>query len=196
MRPRLVLCFAVLLFPACTPSLSQTKPNFSRDYIYDSSGRLILTAERDIYGPYPPTGVSASFDMSTCEVDIDWNATTDIGSGVAKYNVYRNGSYIGQTTGLTYSDPRAVHANYTYTVAGVDNAGTVGAQSAGAGVTVYTCSPQAPTKPPSTTPTNPSAATSSSEPLVARLRISAFFRGVRRIAASGFKRMAAFGGGK
>jgi hypothetical protein len=96
--------FALALLSAfCTQA--QTKPIYQRDYIYDSQGRLINTVEPDTYGPFAPTGVSAAFDDTVCAVDVDWNATTDLGgSGVAKYWIYRNSTYVGQTTGLSYVD--------------------------------------------------------------------------------------------
>ena len=43
-----LLVVAVVLLPVCS---AQSAPQHVRDYIYDPSGRLILTAEPS---PYPP----------------------------------------------------------------------------------------------------------------------------------------------
>jgi len=179
-------------------SQAQTKPNFQRDYIYDAQGRLINTVEPDTYGPFAPTNVSASFDPSVCGVNVDWSATTDLGgSGVAKYLILRNGSQVGQTTGLSYTDLWSVHGTYAYTVKGVDNALNIGPASVPAYAIVQTCSPHAPTKkPPATSSIKKSTASDSNRSLFARLGIPAFFRGVRNVTVTGFKNMTASGGGK
>lgn len=187
---------ALALFSAVCAQ-AQTKPIYQRDYIYDSQGRLINTVEPDMYGPFAPANVSAAFDDTICGVDVDWDASVDLGgSGLAKYQVFRNGTYVGQTTTLSYTDIWSVHGTYAYTVKGVDNAGNVGPASAPAYAIVQTCSPKPPAKkPPATSAITKPNTPDSNRSLFARSGIPAFFRGIRNAAAAGFKRMAAFGGG-
>jgi hypothetical protein len=185
-----------LLSAFCTQA--QTKPIYQRDYIYDSQGRLINTVEPDTYGPFAPTGVSAAFDDTVCAVDVDWNATTDLGgSGVAKYWIYRNSTYVGQTTGLSFVDNYSIRGSYAYTVKGVDNAGNIGPASDPAYAIIQLCSPLAPTKksPAKSSSLNPFTPPPPSRSFFARLGIPAFFRGVRNVTVAGFKKVAAFGGG-
>jgi len=197
---KFVRVFFCILAPAlfsafCTQA--QTKPNYQRDYIYDSQGRLITTVEPDTYGPFAPTNVAASFDDTVCEVDVDWNATTDLGgSGVAGYRIYRNTTYVGQTTGLSFVDNWDTRGTYAYTVKGVDHAGNIGPASDPAYPIIKLCSPQAPAKKPPATPTVQKSNTPEpNRSLFARLGIPAFFRGVRNVTVAGLKKMAAFGGG-
>jgi hypothetical protein len=195
-RACFLACVLVPLCALCTHA--QTQPNFQRDYIYDAQGRLINTVEKDTYGPFAPTGVSASFDDGVCGVDVDWNATTDLGgSGVAKYLIFRNSSQAGQTTGLSFVDYYSIRGSYAYTVKGVDNAGNIGPASAPAYAIIQLCSPHAPVKkPPSNSALTKSSTSDSNRSLLARLGIPAFFRGVRNVTVAGFKNMTASGGGK
>jgi len=191
-----VFLFVLILDPLCSVrAQAQTKPGFQRDYIYDKSGRLILTVEPDLYGPFPPTGVSADFDDSVCEVDVAWNATTDLGgSGVAGYWIYRNTTYVGQTTGLSFVDNYDIRGTYAYTAKGYDHAGNIGPASSPAYAIIKTCSPQAPTKkPPASSSSSISTSSASNHSLLARLGIPGFFRGIRNGMAASFKKMAAFG---
>jgi hypothetical protein len=175
-----------LLSPVCTQS--QTKPNFQRDYIYDSKGHLINTAEPDIYGPFAPTGVSATYDPIACAVDLSWNAATDLGgSGVRNYLILQNGIQVGQTTALSYADPVNVGGTYSYTVIAVDNAGNLGPASAPANVHTHTCVP------PPGAPKKTSATTSRSS-VASRVRIFSLFRSVGRATSAAYKKMATFGG--
>jgi hypothetical protein len=65
-----------------------------------------------------PSAVSASTiktSSSSNEVDLQWQAPAQTGVGVALYTVTRNGSALGSTSGLTYSDTTvAPNTSYTY----------------------------------------------------------------------------------
>ena len=88
----------------------------------------------DVTPPSVPQGVTASVQGPTL-VRVAWTGSTDE-TGVTEYRVFRDGAQIGTTSGTTYDDATADDATtYSYTVAAVDGAGNVSAQSAAAGVT-------------------------------------------------------------
>ncbi len=73
--------------------------------------------------PTSPATITASA-TSTTSVGVTWSASTDALSGVARYDVYRDGVLIGSTTGLTYSDTGLTAGqSYAYSVRAVDVAG-------------------------------------------------------------------------
>ena len=88
----------------------------------------------DSQAPTVPTGLAATA-VSATQVNLIWNASTD-NVGVTSYRVFRNGTQVAnpitnsyQNSGLTAS------TNYNYTVAAVDAAGNVSAQSTSVSVT-------------------------------------------------------------
>ncbi len=88
----------------------------------------------DATAPTAPTGVSASVSgrKRNQAVQLSWNAASDgsQGSGVANYHVYRNGSLLGSSTSLSYSDRNfsTTSAN-DYQVYAEDQVGHVSATS-------------------------------------------------------------------
>jgi uncharacterized repeat protein (TIGR03806 family) len=93
-------------------------------------------AAQDTTAPSVPTNVKATAKSAT-QVDVTWSASTDSGSGVAKYRLFRNGSSsaLATVTGTTYSDKSVVaDTQYSYTVRAVDVAGNVSNASAAASV--------------------------------------------------------------
>ncbi|MGP9023000.1 extracellular catalytic domain type 2 short-chain-length polyhydroxyalkanoate depolymerase [Streptomyces sp. BR1] len=83
-----------------------------------------------------PTGVTAT-GTTTNSISLTWNAV----AGAASYNVYRDGSKANAAPldGTTYTDSGLASGTaYTYTVAAVENSGTVGARSAPVTVTTTT----------------------------------------------------------
>lgn len=75
-----------------------------------------------------PTSVSATTTGTTL-INLAWSGAT-AQAGIQKYNVYRNGSYIGSTTGTTFNDSGlSALTNYSYVVYTVDNQNTVSAAS-------------------------------------------------------------------
>ena len=79
-------------------------------------------------------------------MDLTWAASTDTGSGVAGYKVYRGGTLLASVTGgpgyIDYA--LAGGATVTYTVSAQDNAGNSSAQSTSASVTTPAGVPPAP----------------------------------------------------
>ncbi|MBE0436679.1 MAG: hypothetical protein IBX56_12835 [Methylomicrobium sp.] len=76
------------------------------------------------------------------QVNLSWKASTDTGSGVSHYVISRDGTVIGQTTNLSYSD-RPGKGSFTYTVEAVDKA----TNKKGSSVSVGGSSNDKPTKP-------------------------------------------------
>ena len=100
----------------------------------DSGGATPAPNPSDTQSPTVPSGVKALAASST-QVQVSWNASSDNVS-VTGYRVYRNGQQIATATGTSYADSGlAAGSAYAYTVAAVDGAGNVSAQSAPANVT-------------------------------------------------------------
>ncbi|KAF1706594.1 chitinase [Pseudoxanthomonas sacheonensis] len=86
----------------------------------------------DTTAPSVPAGLAAP-SVTSSSVNLTWTASTDNagGSGVAGYDVYRNGSLVGSSTSPGYTDSGLSAATaYTYRVRARDNAGNASAQSA------------------------------------------------------------------
>jgi hypothetical protein len=131
----------------------------------DAAGNITTSAgvsvtvdnpDPDTTPPSVPTGLGA-VAVSQSQIDLSWNASTDpvvggqITSGVAGYNVYRNGgaSPINGSliTATSYSDTGlAPSTSYSYTVDAQDNAGNKSAKSSPVSGTT-----QAPPPPPNLT---------------------------------------------
>lgn len=94
----------------------------------------------DITAPYPPPSLDASVTGGNV-VNLVWSAASDqtisgyITSGVAQYNVRRNGSFLDSTTDLSFVDypPDGAH---TYTVRAQDAAGNISGDSETAAVNI------------------------------------------------------------
>jgi chitodextrinase len=102
----------------------------------------------DTTPPTAPTGLAAS-GVTGDSATLSWNQSSD-DTGVAGYDVYRNGTLIGSTTYTTYTDIElAGDASYQYTVKAYDPAGNISAASGTASVTTgaseTTSPPGAPT---------------------------------------------------
>ena len=81
-----------------------------------------LAPPPDTTPPSVPTGVQAT-PLSTSQIAVSWTASTDAGTGVAGYRVFRNGTLIGSPTATTYTDVGlTASTQYSYTVRAVDNA--------------------------------------------------------------------------
>jgi hypothetical protein len=120
----LLLVVAILSLPVCS---AQSRPQHVRDYIYDPSGRLILTAEPSAYPPGMLPSFSASPGQCASDgISLDWGTATDVGPGIGSYNLYRDGSSIGgfSVTTHEYVDYDITGgSSYTYSVSAVDRAG-------------------------------------------------------------------------
>ena len=83
----------------------------------------VITLGNDSQPPTVPTGVVAG--VAGCrQIDITWASSTDTGSGLAGYQIYRDGSVVGSTTGNIFSDstlsPLSTHS---FNVVAYDHAG-------------------------------------------------------------------------
>jgi chitinase len=102
------------------------------------------TGGGDTTPPSVPTGLNSP-SKTTTSVSLAWNASTDNagGSGVAGYDVFRNGALSGSptTTSFTVTGLTA-NTTYSFTVRARDTAGNASAQSAALSVTTNggTCS--------------------------------------------------------
>jgi hypothetical protein len=97
--------------------------------------------QTDFTPPSVPTNLSA-IAVSTSGIDLSWTASTDpiisgqTTSGVAGYQIFRNGSQIATTTQVSYQDTGlAASTGYIYTVSAYDNANNISSQSASASAT-------------------------------------------------------------
>jgi chitodextrinase len=106
----------------------------------------------DATPPSVPTGVSATAITSKL-VKLTWGASTDSGgSGLAGYQVYRNGTLIGTNTAASYLDTGlSPNTQYCYTIVAYDNAGNDSAVSSQA------CATTLPDTTPPSVPTGVSA---------------------------------------
>lgn len=86
--------------------------------------------------PSIPDGLSASVNKKGV-VSLNWNASSDNASGVASYEIVRDGVTIASSTSTNYSDSATtLGATYAYAVRAVDNNGNISALSAELSVTI------------------------------------------------------------
>ncbi|MFQ5880609.1 MAG: LamG-like jellyroll fold domain-containing protein, partial [Dehalococcoidia bacterium] len=79
--------------------------------------------------PSAATGLTATA-ASESQIDLSWTAASDADSGVASYNIYRNGTRVGSSSGTSFSDMGLTEAtSYTYEVSAVNGAGLEGSRS-------------------------------------------------------------------
>ena len=97
-----------------------------------ATATISVKAAADTVAPGVPTGV-ATTAQTAGSISLQWNPSSDNvgGSGVAGYDVYRDGAKVGSTATTAWTDaglpPETAHA---YTVRARDAAGNVSAQSA------------------------------------------------------------------
>ena len=91
---------------------------------------FVMTLGRDSVPPTMPTGLGATAASCT-QIDLRWDPSSDAGSGVAGYQVYRGGSVIANVATASFSDSAlAASSSFTYNVAAFDNAGNYSVMSA------------------------------------------------------------------
>ncbi|KAB8314751.1 chitinase [Tolypothrix campylonemoides VB511288] len=90
----------------------------------------------DTTAPSVPSGLASPSKTAT-SVSLTWNASTDTGgSGIAGYDVYRNGTLVGSPVGTSYTDAGLQPSTaYSYRVRARDVAGNASAQGAALSVT-------------------------------------------------------------
>ncbi|QHB70055.1 glycosyl hydrolase family 18 protein [Stenotrophomonas sp. 364] len=97
----------------------------------------VTASSNDTTPPSVPGGLASPSKTATT-VNLAWSAATDNsgGSGVAGYDVYRNGSLVGSPSATQYTDGGLTASTaYSYTVRARDNAGNASAQSGSISVT-------------------------------------------------------------
>ncbi|GAA1630850.1 hypothetical protein GCM10009679_39920 [Saccharothrix algeriensis] len=123
-----------------TINFSQTTTRYVRINITANSawpaGQL---SEVEVYGPGSGTDTTApsvpgnlTLTASGTTITLNWNASTDNsgGSGLAGYDVYRNGTLAAQVGAVTtWQDTQPTSATVSYYVRSRDNAGNVSANS-------------------------------------------------------------------
>jgi chitinase len=85
----------------------------------------------DTTAPSVPTGLQAT-QQTAASITLSWTASTDNvgGSGMAGYDVYRNGQIVGSPTTPGYTDsPLSANTAYTYRVRARDRSGNASASS-------------------------------------------------------------------
>lgn len=90
---------------------------------------ITVVSQADTLPPSVPTGL-ASPSQTSDSLSLTWSPSSDAGSGVADYDLYRDGAYLGSTSATGYTDsPLSAATAYAYTVRARDNAGNVSAAS-------------------------------------------------------------------
>jgi hypothetical protein len=75
----------------------------------------------DYEDPTPPANFTATFNSNPYGVSMNWDEATDNSGVIDHYNIYRDGTYINQVTGLTYTDTTVLsYGDHTYHVTAVD----------------------------------------------------------------------------
>jgi chitinase len=101
------------------------------------------SAGSDTKPPTVPRGLAATA-VTEASVGLSWQASSDFkgGSGVAGYDVFRNGTPLAFTAGLSYDDVNvAPSTTYQYAARARDNAGNVSVPSTPVSVTTPAGSP-------------------------------------------------------
>ena len=94
-----------------------------------ASASVSYNSTADTTPPTVPTGLQATA-ITSSGVTLSWAAATDSGSGVAGYQIWRNGVQIATTTLTSYSDSGlTASTSYSYTIKAYDVAGNVSAAS-------------------------------------------------------------------
>ena len=126
--------YALAWTPARTGSYSLKAVAVDNLGAKGNSALVGITVETAADGVAPaiPTGLAVT-STGSASLGLQWQASTDNagGSGLAGYDVYRNGVLVGGTASLAYTDSALLPGtSYTYAVRARDNAGNVSAQSA------------------------------------------------------------------
>ncbi len=136
--------------------LTASTTYFYRVRAYNASGNSVFSsvtsattpALADTTAPTIPSGLIATA-ASTTQVSVSWSASTDSGgSGLAGYQIYRNGTQVGTTTTTGYIDNGlSASTSYCYTIVAYDNAGNSSSASTATCVTTPSSSSANPAAP-------------------------------------------------
>lgn len=99
---------------------------------YDGAGNSAVSAPVSVTADNTPSLVPTGINVQVKNkkwIDISWTAPTDT-NGIASYNIFRNGVFIGTSTTTSFSDTSVITGNtYIYTVSANDAAGNESAKS-------------------------------------------------------------------
>jgi hypothetical protein len=88
-----------------------------------------FSATVDRTKPTTPTSLAAT-PVSTTEINLSWVKSTDTGTGVKGYRIYKNGRYSSSTTSTTFkSTGLNDKTSYSFAVSAYDGAGTLSSLS-------------------------------------------------------------------
>ena len=120
---------------------------------YTATASAATQSAPDTSAPSVPGGVSATAN-STSQITVKWNASTDTGgSGLAGYQVYRDGTLVTTTTATSYVDTGlSSSTQYCYSIVASDDAGNNSSASSQSCATT-------PAPPDTTAPSVPSGVT-------------------------------------
>jgi len=91
----------------------------------------VLTQSFDTTPPSAPTGLSATAQNESA-ISLSWDQAADAESDIASYHVYRDGTYVAETSGTTYlDDGLSSSSTFYYEVSAVNGAGLEGGRSVG-----------------------------------------------------------------
>ncbi len=122
----------------------------------------------DTIAPTVP-GTPTAGGITQTSATISWTASTDA-SGIASYNVYRNGALVSSPTATTYTDSSlTAGTSYSYTVSAVDSAPAANQSAQSAAVSVNTPAPVVTTQPTTPVTTTPFIPPPTSTGLLANL---------------------------
>jgi hypothetical protein len=102
----------------------------------------------DTTAPTTPTNLHSTA-TTTSSISLAWAASTDTGgSGLSGYKLYRNGTFLQQTTNLSFTDTGlTASTSYAYKISAIDNSSNESAQSAAVSVATTSSSPAPTAKP-------------------------------------------------
>ena len=100
------------------------------DYFSVRKATLTVSLPEDTTPPTVPSNLTA-FAVSESGINLQWEAANDLESGISRYNIFRDNTYIGHTMVTSFSDKGlAENSTYTYKVSAVNGAGLESEKSA------------------------------------------------------------------
>ncbi len=100
------------------------------DNLESAPSNIIVVQTKDSTPPTAPTALDTTAVTDT-QVDLTWGPASDPESGIASYNVYRDGALVGSSTSTTFSDTGLTpFTTYSYEVSAVNGSGLEGPRSA------------------------------------------------------------------
>ena len=83
----------------------------------------LSVAPQDVTAPTTPQSLNVTAQGEN-QIDLTWQAASDPESGISRYNIYRGGSNVGQSTTTSFSDTGLNEGvTYTYEVSAVNDVG-------------------------------------------------------------------------